>query len=120
MGFPNGVLLTGIGAGCFGTTGWEKQVPWLIRQRVGTHIGGLFLFLFMLGPDQGRMGPERKPEADDVGQEEKQGSEPCIRLNGFLKERILNRCGLRKVALATVSALRVEWPSARMTVQLVL
>jgi hypothetical protein len=120
MGFTNGVLATGIRAGCFGATGWEKQVPWLIRYRVGSHVSGLLLLLFILGPDQTGMSPESKPEADDVGQEKKEGSEPCIGLDGFLKKRVLDRCGLRKVALAAVSTLRAELSGACMTIQLML
>jgi len=66
------------------------------------------------------MGPESKPETDDVGKEEKEGSEPCIRLDSFLKKCIMNRCGLRKVALATVCILYTDWSGACMTIQLML
>lgn len=66
------------------------------------------------------MGPQGEPETDDVRQKEEQGSKPCIRLDGFLKERVLNRCGLREVALAAISILQIDWFSTGMTIQLML
>lgn len=83
-------------------------------------MGGLFLLLVIFRPDQSGMGPESKPEADDVGQKEEEGSKPCIRLDGFFEERVLNRRSLRKVALATVSTLRTKRSRACMTIQLML
>ena len=61
------------------------------------------------------MSAKSEPKTDDVREEQKHSREPCIRLNRFFKEGILNSCGLREKALAAVSTF-AERPSAGMTV----